>query len=342
MRWPWTPKPESRQLSFTDTLVNHILATARGDVAEGLAAAVEVCAGQWQRAFASAEIAPDGVVADAFAPFLGYVGRQLVLSGEAIFYIAAGDGEMRLIPAHTTTITGDARTWDYELHLAGPSEQTTIKAQSDRVLHLQYAFNPASPWRGVSPIEASATTRELLENLEKRLAQEADAAVGELIPVPNVQTTGKLQDDLRAMRGNVTLVETTAQGFGAGATGAPQSDYQVRRIGANPPATLPALREQTERSILAACGIPQSVINPGDAAGSREGFRQFLHLTIQPVAEAIAQQIAAKFDLSGFSFSFDRLMAGDLSGRARAFQSMVGGGMPVEDAARLSGLMTAD
>ncbi|MCY4511367.1 MAG: hypothetical protein OXG35_31050 [Acidobacteria bacterium] len=40
--------------------------------------------------------------------------------------------------------------------------------------------------------------------------------------------------------------------------------------------------------------------------------------------------------------SFDRLFAGDLSGRARAFQSLVGGGMDPGKAAGLAGLMESD
>ena len=113
-----------------------------------------------------------------------------------------------------------------------------------------------NPWRGISPIEASQTTRKLLDNLELRLAQELGGAVGAVVPVPNVQSTTKLQEDLRAMKGNLTLVETTAAGYGAGATGAPQQDFKVQRIGADPPATIPTLRRQVEQSILAACGLP--------------------------------------------------------------------------------------
>ena len=39
---------------------------------------------------------------------------------------------------------------------------------------------------------------------------------------------------------------------------------------------------------------------------------------------------------------FDGLFAADLSGRARAFQSMVGGGMEVARAAGLAGLMAVE
>ena len=49
----------------------------------------------------------------------------------------------------------------------------------------------------------------------------------------------------------------------------------------------------------------------------------------------------AKLD-DGVSINWDELRASDLSGRARAFQSMVGGGMPVADAVAIAGLMVDD
>ena len=42
------------------------------------------------------------------------------------------------------------------------------------------------------------------------------------------------------------------------------------------------------------------------------------------------------------SLSFDGLFAADLAGRARAFQSLVNGGMDVAKAAALAGLMQAE
>ena len=46
-----------------------------------------------------------------------------------------------------------------------------------------------------------------------------------------------------------------------------------------------------------------------------------------------------RFSDAPIRLSFDKMFASDLSGRARAFQSMVGGGMPVDKAAALAGLI---
>ena len=109
-----------------------------------------------------------------------------------------------------------------------------------------------------------------------------------------------------------------------------------------PPRCLVALRRQVEESILSAAGIPQSVLTPGQGTAAREGFRAVPYTPwIQPIALEIAGQIGARFE-TDVSFNFDRLMASDLSGRARAFQSMVGGGMDVSKAAALAGLMETE
>ena len=60
-----------------------------------------------------------------------------------------------------------------------------------------------------------------------------------------------------------------------------------------------------------------------------------------PVSLSVAAELSDKLD-SNVSLSFDRMFASDLSGRARAFQSMVGGGMDVAKAAALAGLMDLD
>ena len=63
---------------------------------------------------------------------------------------------------------------------------------------------------------------------------------------------------------------------------------------------------------------------------------------MQPLAGVVAVELARKLGTSSLALSFDRLFASDLSGRARAFQSLVGGGMATDKAAALAGLMEAE
>lgn len=340
--WPFR-KAETRSADYTDLMVAQLIAGAKGEVAGGRTSAIEIAAGHWQRAFASATVTPSGVLGDALAPHLGYIGRSLLERGESIFEISM-DGGFGLLPASNVSVHGDPdpRTWQYQLTLSGPSGSYSRLLKAERVLHLTYSTRPEHPWQGISPITAGLTTKKLLDNLENRLAQETSASVGTLIPVPNVQSSAGLQRDIQGLDGRTVLVESVAAtkwGQGAGATGF--SEYVTRRVGANPPEVLVALRRQVEESILSAAGIPQSVLTPGQGTAAREGFRQFLHAVIQPIALEIAGQIGARFE-TDVSFNFDRLMASDLSGRARAFQSMVGGGMDVSKAAALAGLMETE
>ena len=66
-----------------------------------------------------------------------------------------------------------------------------------------------------------------------------------------------------------------------------------------------------------------------------------MHATVTPLARIVSEELSDKFE-TPISLSFDGLFAADLAGRARAFQSLVGGGMDVAKAAALAGLMQAE
>ena len=336
--WPFGER-ETREVDYTDVLIAQAVATAQGETAAGLSAALETASGYWQRAWASAELSPGGPVADAIRPYLGFIGRSLVRGGEVIFYLDTQGGEFELIPACSCSITGDPSpsTWTYEVNLPGPSTTVTRTVGADRILHLFYARADSTPWKGIGPVQASATTRKLLDNLEIRLAQEAGGAVGTLIPVPSVRSSDKLQGDIRALKGQPTLVESMAQAWDRGSTGAPAGDYKTVRIGASPPEVLAKLRREAEESILAACGINPSVLAHSDGTLLRESFRQFVFAVISPTAQEVAAQVGDRFDLPGFRFSFDRLAAADVTGRARAVGSLVQAGVSLAEAMQFAG-----
>ena len=68
-------------------------------------------------------------------------------------------------------------------------------------------------------------------------------------------------------------------------------------------------------------------------------------LLIRPLARSAStsrRNWERKLDRPGLALSFDRLFASDVTGRARAFASMVNGGMDIERAAGLSGLLAGE
>ena len=137
--WPWN-KPEERQLDYADAVVAAILARAQGGVTAATAGGLEIAAGLWQRSFIAAEVEPAGVIADLLTPWLGTIGRAMVMSGDIHFAIDTGDG-LALVLASTATVSGgySPAEWRYDLTLPGPSSTVTRTYGADRVLHLQYA-----------------------------------------------------------------------------------------------------------------------------------------------------------------------------------------------------------
>ena len=62
---------------------------------------------------------------------------------------------------------------------------------------------------------------------------------------------------------------------------------------------------------------------------------------LSPLGRLVESELQEKLEDS-VTLSWQELRASDLSGRARAFQSMVGGGMPVAEAVAVAGLMVED
>ena len=349
MLWPFTRRTEHRQASYTDGVVAALLARANGTHADPAAtAAVEAAAGALSRAFASAEITPNTPATRGITPdVLAQIGRALIVHGEIVLMLTVREGQVWLSPAASWDVTGaaDASTWRYRCDLAGPSGTTTTVRPSEGVIHCRYSTDPARPWVGVGPLARARLSGRLSAEIEAALGDEAAGARGYLLPVPTDgldNSVADLRRDIGSLGGRTALVETAMAGWGDGRIAAPRGDYEPKRIGASPPASLATLRSDAALAVLSACGVPVELVTPGDGTGQREAWRRFLHGCVQPLAACVATELAQKLDTPGLAFNFDRLFASDLSGRARAFQSMVGGGMAVDQAAALAGLLVDD
>ena len=341
MRFPWQDR-ETRAETFTEAALELLSQGADSPKAKpGAIAALEIALGLWGRAFASATVEPSSMSVALTPSVLEMIGRELIRVGEAVFLIEVADGRMMLQPSKTWDLKGgpDPATWTYAITLAGPSTTTKTKNVSERrIVHVRYGADPDRPWRGVGPLERAKTTATLAANVETRLSEELGQSAGEVLPVPDGKTKSALQKDLRTIKGKIALVESTSSGWGDGSQGAPRRDLVQNRIGANPPEVLATLRSDSALSVLAACGVPVTLLERADGTSLREAWRQFLHSSVTPVADIVAAELSDKLAVD-IKLNFDRMFASDLSGRARAFQSMVGGGMDVAKAAALAGLM---
>ena len=334
--------------SYTDAVVRAVEASVTGKVqVDALqTAAAEICAGLWSRAFASATVEPATLATRAVTPdVLSMIGRSLIASGESCFELRIEGGALRACPVSSFAITGgmDPTGWIYELTIPGPSRSTVKRVRSEAVMHFRYGVSPREPWRGVSPLRRASETSTLLGNMERRLREETGGVVGHVIPTPSANPNDEYSDlkgDLKALAGNFALVPSMTDGGWSdpGRGNSPKSDWAVQRLGANPPQTIDMLRSNAALHVLAACGVPLTLLEKADGTAMREAWRQFLHGSVAPVARCVEQELADKLNVR-VGLNFDSLFASDLSGRARAFQSMVGGGMDIEKAAALAGLM---
>ena len=101
------------------------------------------------------------------------------------------------------------------------------------------------------------------------------------------------------------------------------------------------LLSAASQEIYAACGLNAALWGGGGAAGTREAWRLCLFGVLSPLGRLVEAELRDKLEDS-VTLSWQELRASDLSGRARAFQSMVGGGMDVGKAISVAGLMVED
>ena len=350
MKWPWWQRLERRDSSYTDALIESILANVSGSRATARAdatAGVEAAAGIVGRAFAGADVSGPGPVLDALTPHcLNVIGRTLIRKGEFVAYLDVIDGMLAIYPASDWDVWGDHMDWTYRVNLSGPNRtQTRNNVRAESVLHVMYAADPETPWRGVGPIQAARIAGRLSAETAQALADESSGPRGHLLGVPSKDgaddTLSSLRGDIRGLRGGLALIEsrqTMAEDMGSRTA---RREWSPDRIGAQPPEAQVRLLEKSTMEVLAACGVPPELVTGGDGTSLRESYRRLLHSTIAPLGRIVEAELRSKVD-QNIGIGFDSLFASDLSGRARAFQSMVNGGLSVERAASLAGLMDQD
>ena len=108
-----------------------------------------------------------------------------------------------------------------------------------------------------------------------------------------------------------------------------------------PPASLVELVSVASQEVYAACGFNTALWGGSQAASVREAWRLALFGVLSPLGRLVESELQEKLE-DTVTLSWQELRASDLSGRARAFQSMVGGGMAVAEAVSIAGLMVED
>ena len=339
---------EKRDSSYTDALVSAITLGASGKASAfpTATAALESCAGFIGRSFAGAVVKSDSGISKILTPtLLSMAGRALVRRGEIVFYIRADMDGVALLPCESFDITGgpDPESWLYRCVLGGPARTHTFdKVTSEGVVHLTYARDPARPWRGLSPLYAASLAGRLSAETAAALADEASGPRGSFLPVPvdgEDDTVAGMTANIDRARGRMLLAEGGDwDNIASGAS----ARYDQKRFGANPPSAMVELHKLASMEIYSACGVSPLIFAAGQGTAAREGYRQTLFTTIAPLGRLVETELRAKLDDPSISIAWDELRAADITGRARAFQSLVGAGMDLDRAAALSGLLAPD
>ena len=349
-RLPWTSNGVETRASYTDALTSLLIREASGSGSPtGQAhatAAVEACAGLYARGFAVADVSP---TVPALSPdVLATIARSLVLDGESLWVIDVGENGIKLLPVGDSEVRGttpDPTEWTYRVSLYGPSGSVTRTVPSAGIVHIRASVDPARPWRGISGLRRAGLSSDLLSSLETRLGEESSSPVANLVPSPadgQAASTATLRSDLKAAKGGLVLVETMASGYGDKA-GAPMQDWSVKRIGGNPPDVLRALRSDVGMDVCSALGVPPSLFAPNaDGTAQRESVRRWSLGSLAALGRIATQELSVKLDLEDLHLDFGALFAHDAVGRSQAFARMVQGGMPVDKAASLAGLLTVE
>ena len=341
---------EHRQATATDytaAVLAVLSANAAGGTLRGTAAAVEIAVGAWGRGLAAATVSPvNRRTAALTASTLAYIGRGLCKNGEVVFALDIQGGQITLKPVQSWVVAGgmDRDDWVYDCTFQTPSGSFVRTLPSARVLHLMYAESPSQPWTAEGPLSAIGLTQSMVLSMERALAEEAGTATAYVVPVPDPKQAGALTSDLRQARGSLNLVPSTKSdaAWGMGQESAPGSDWQSMRLGMMPPMSMVELRSRGELSILAACGVPVTILSLSDGTAKQKDFARFLTLTMVPLGKIIAQQIGDALDIDGLSFDFNDLGAADIAAKGRVFGQLVSNGVSIADAADVAGLPISD
>ena len=348
MKWPFGPKLETRaESSYTDTLIAALVGRAQGKSLRipTATAALEACAGTVGRGFAASEVSGPDTLTSALTPgCFELIGRSLIRTGELVLLIDTSSGRLRLIPAETHDVEGgpDPSTWEYTLTLGGPSRTVThdfVPAAS--VLHFRYAADASTPWRGNGPIAVANLAGRLSAETVNALANESSGPVGRLLGIPvdgQDATVEALKSDIANAKGRTAIVE----GGDWGAAGDAKVSLKSERFGPEPPAPQVELLSAASQEVYSAVGLSSALWGgAGGAGATREAWRICLFGVLSPLGRLVESELQDKLD-DEVSLSWQELRASDLSGRARAFQSMVGGGMAISEAVAVAGLMVED
>ena len=84
------------------------------------------------------------------------------------------------------------------------------------------------------------------------------------------------------------------------------------------------------------------LVASADGTSQREALRRWVHCHVAPLGRIVAAELSDKLAVPGLTMGFEALYGSDIVGHASAFKRLVEGGMAIEKAVALAGLVAAD
>ena len=329
MRW-WRRRPEVRgESSFTESrLLEQFTRAISSNVQHGALGGLQCAAGAVARAFAAAEVEGDDGLLDAST--LYSMAFDLVREGQSLWLLDVGTGRPRLSRASTGSDVYEGaasrESWTYRLTLPGPSITTTVRASADQVIHIRQNADPTCPWRGRSGLEVAQSSGGLASSLVHALIAESEVPITRIVPQPQ----GDSQNTANSIRKSITdglrlaLPETTMAGHGSGRASAPLTDWKPYRLGPEHTQAASQLHALVLQETAGVCGLPAPMVPGSSAAGPawRESFRQFVALTVQPLARILEADVSRVLERP-VRLTHHALASADVASRARAYKALI-------------------
>lgn len=295
-----------------------------------LTAAVQSCVSLWEGALTASEVTGTDLLPRAV---MAQAARALALRGESLWYF----GDAGLLPVSDydySTRHGVIRA--YRLTIPDAGGAYSVTALPAEVLHFKIGVDSSNPWQGTAPLKRAALTAELLHTLETALAEVyANAPIGsQVVPFPespgtDLETLGR---GFAGRRGRVLLRESVNVAAAGGPV--PQQDWKPQALTPNLADSMATQNLAAARgAILAAFGVLPALLDPATTGPMvREAQRHLAGWTLQPMAMLMAEEASGKLGSVVEIDVMRPVQAYDVSGRARAFATLVQGLQAAKDA----------
>ena len=313
--------------NFLDLYVNEHLT---------LSAAEETAANFLGRALATAEIG--GRHGYLFSlQMLNTIGREIVLNGESLWKYDSNQlvWQQNIPPRYKDPVFGDP---NFNL--------------MQFAIHINWQTG-----RGVSAMRCAGRWQRLLQQLERGLEIESRSTPFYPTPVPGGQSFAQAlkaefrkllsrkpvrtddpddADDDKTLGGDTGTFVEGEQSSGISSY-QPTGNYQQKRLGTDIPPNMQSMMIMAIDVALPTMGLPKALYNPADSNSMREAWRIYLSMTVESTTKIIVQE-AGRIGLD-LVLTLPELKSSDLAARARAFGDLVKAGMPMEQAAGVSGIL---